>query len=112
MFWKRREESLSRLGLGAFAPPSHAQPSFNERPDQPWPHCALMVGAVAFARAAPIMGCVAGFFGRQRAQAQRGPESLLDGVDDPARLFAVDNLQGQAADGEYWIGPKRSVEFS
>ena len=37
---------------------------------------------------------------------------MFYGIDDLARLFAIDNLQRQSADGEYLIGPQRCIEVS
>ncbi len=97
---KRREKTRTRLALRCFIAATHTQPGFDKRSDQPRPHRALVIGAVALADAALIVGGVAGLCGREGTQAERRPKALLYGVNDPSGLFVVDDLKWQAAHGE------------
>src|SRR5574341_1074859 len=111
MIEHRLDEALPRFTLGLNAGAAHAQPSLDERANQPRPNRALVISAVALAHAATIMGRVTRLVGREGAQAERRPEPALDRVYDSARRFAVDQGQGQTADGEDLIGAKRRVAF-
>ena len=80
-----------RACLGPVA--THAQPGFDERPDEPRPHGALMVRAIALPDAAPV-GAGTGLVGRQRAQAERRQQSALD-LSTTRRLGPDQDLIGR-----------------
>src|SRR5215470_16515638 len=86
------------------------KPGFDERPNEPGPDRALMIGAVALAHAAFVMWNVSRLAGRERAQAERRPEARLDSGDDFRGPLAVEESDRQAADGKDLIGAKRGID--
>ena len=68
-----------------------------------------MVGAVALQHAALVAPLVAGLAGRERAQAEGGQEAPLHGLDDARGALALDQRQGQTADGEDLVRPERRI---
>src|SRR5207247_10690914 len=90
--------------------PTHSDPGVHERAQQAGPDRALVVRAIALANATLIPRCVALGAGCQRAETERGPELPLDGVDDLAGPFALQEGVRQASDGEDLVGPHGGIE--
>ena len=112
MIQERREKARARLPLGFTGIAAHSNPGFDEGADQPRPDRALVICAVALTYAALVMRRVTRLFGRERAQAQRRPETALDNIDNSFSRFAFDQRQRQAAHGKNLIGPEGSVELA
>src|ERR1019366_4742705 len=91
---------------------AHAHPCLDEGAHQPRPYGSLMGRGVAPAAIAAVVRSVAGLAGRERAQPDGCQQSLLDRIDDAARVRSFYDRKRQAADREDLIGPERAVEFS
>src|SRR5215218_964777 len=86
----------------------HPQPGVDHGANQPAPHGALVVGGVSRAQVAVIGRLVVGMAWRQRTQANRRQQSILDDIYDgcPAGLFEHRVLERYR---QQLIGPARSV---
>src|SRR6266849_9034477 len=67
-----------------------------------------MIGAVALAGAAAVVTCIAGFTGRQTAEAVRGEELPGAGIDHGLLLFQREQIT-QKRNGEDLIGAEGAV---
>src|SRR5207245_9566064 len=79
---QRLEEPPPGFGPHVRTAPTHSDPGFHERAQQPGPDRALVVRPIALAAATLIPRSVALRAGCQRAPPARGPELPLDGVAD------------------------------
>src|SRR5690349_8861843 len=86
---------------------AHPDPCLYERPQQPRPHRALMVAAVARRDVALILRNVARIVLRQGAESERSPEPRLHRFDDATGQRLVGYGIGQSAHRKDLIGPKR-----
>ena len=105
---QRRQEAgpcrLPRLRRVA----AHPQPGLDERAQQPGPGGALVIGAVALARAAREARPVVGVGRVQRAQAERGEQPRLHQVDDAARERRRRHRRcGRPPTARIWFGRTR-----
>src|SRR5262249_14779889 len=66
------------------------EPGIDERADEPGPHRALVIGAVALAHAALVAWAIRGIARRERPQAHRREEVALDGADHRFGTIALD----------------------
>src|SRR6185295_2826087 len=80
-----------------------------ERPEQPTPHGALVVCAIALARAAAIRTGVIAFALRQAAHTERRPQPLRAHVDYGARLLVLEQVLVES-DGEDLVRPQARVD--
>ncbi len=85
----RAETPFAEVGFDAvensFARGLHKPGGVEVGPKQPGPYGALVVGGIAFGRAAAMVGPIARIVGRQRAQPERGEEAPPAYVDDTGR---------------------------
>ena len=70
---------------------------------------ALVIHRIALCRAAGVAAGVRRVAGRQRSQAKRRQQLVLDPVHDPARAVADDERYGQSADGQHLVRAYRRV---
>src|SRR5437773_8342799 len=82
MIEQRLQIGAARLPLGSRGVAVNPRPGINIRAEEPRPHSALMIGAVALMHSECITRCVAGFAWRKRAQTQRSPEVILHRLDN------------------------------
>ncbi len=84
MIFKRREP-LGCLGTGSVAATVHFDASSDERPQQPRPHCPLMVCAVAASGIAGVASAILWVAGSKTAQAVGSEQVLLNFLDHALR---------------------------
>src|SRR5882724_2973600 len=77
---QRGEEARAGLAPGVDGVAADADPCLDERTDEPRPHGAVVVAAVALGGAAAVARLVARVVGRERAQAGGRPQRALDEV--------------------------------
>ncbi len=87
MFWKPREKFTRRGSIVRM----DFQPRVDERPDQPRPNRALMVGAIARAQIASVNRFVFRIVWRERAQTERREQFFFHNVDDRLPTFRIED---------------------
>src|SRR5437660_1074476 len=107
---QRLEKATARLGDRLRGAAADADPCLHERAHEPRPDGALVVRTVALADAALVARPVPGLVGRERAEAERGEQPRLDGVDDAASAFAFERREGKAADREDLVRTEGRVD--
>ena len=78
----------------------HAHPGLDERPRQPGPDGALVIGAVTLRRPAAVMRRIILFARRERTRAHRRPQLILHHLHHARGPFALDQGQRQTAHGK------------
>src|SRR5204862_416067 len=84
------------------------EPGVDERPDQPGPHRALVIGGIAGAQIAEIARLEIGFVWRQRAQSDRRQQLGLDRIDDFRPTLFVEHRTRQR-NREDLVRPERCI---
>ena len=77
MILQQREPSSS-LATGGLTASVDLDISSDKRSDQSWPDRSLMVGAIAFVRAAPVSAAILGIAGCKATQTIRREEVFLN----------------------------------
>src|SRR5258708_2023825 len=103
---KRQVRANVGLGLDRFS--VHLLIRREKRPDQPGPNRSLMIGGVAFAGAALVMGHIPAVSRIQRAESEGGQQTFFDRRDNSGGPVRRDAFKRQA-DSKYLIGPQRFV---
>src|SRR6266542_6163439 len=97
---QRRHEPGARITPRGVRVASYTNPRVDEWTHQPRPHGSLVIDRVARRRIAFVPRRVTRFAGRERPQAERCQELLLDGINDARCPFTIDERDRQSADRE------------
>src|SRR5256712_2632602 len=100
---ERRQERAGRRGVAV-----RLEVGQGERSEEPRPHRALMVRAVAFPLIAAVVTSIIRMAGHQAPEPERGQQMTGAGIDDPFLALRRQRALAQR-DGEDLIGPERLV---
>ena len=97
-----------QVRAGGLPVPVYPQVGEGKRTEQPSPRRALVVGAVALGRSAPVATRVRGIAGREAPEPERGQELAGAGIDHSSLPLRRERARGER-DREDLVGPKGRV---